>query len=45
MIRSAVEGDAAGTLHHALVCLAVGAVTGVVAIHRLGNGWGRSNLV
>lgn len=45
MIRSAVEGNAGGMLRPALVCLALGAVTGVVATYRLGNGWGRSNLV
>jgi ABC-2 type transport system permease protein len=45
MLRDAVEGDASGTVHAMLVCLAIGAVTGAFATYRLAHGWGRSHLV
>lgn len=45
MIRAAVQGHTADTLHHALVCLAIAVVAGSFATYRLGRGWGRSHLV
>jgi ABC-2 type transport system permease protein len=45
MIRSAVQGDPAGVLRAAPVCLAIGVVTGAIATYRLAHGWGRSHLV
>lgn len=45
MMNAALEGDLAGTLRPALVCLAVGLVAGALATYRLGRGWGRSHLM
>ncbi|MFJ9731382.1 ABC transporter permease [Streptomyces sp. NPDC101169] len=45
MIQSAVGGDLGGTLRCAGVCLAIGAVFGAFAVHRLSRGWGRSHLL
>ena len=45
MLRSAVQGDFAGTWQPALVGLAIGLVCGTVATFRLAHGWGRSHLV
>ncbi|MDT0267333.1 ABC transporter permease [Streptomyces sp. DSM 44915] len=45
MLRAAVDGDAAGTLQPALVCLAIAVATGAFATYRLAHGWGRSHLV
>jgi ABC-2 type transport system permease protein len=45
MLRSAVEGDVAGTVQPALICLAIGIVAGTFATYRLAHGWGRSHLV
>jgi ABC-2 type transport system permease protein len=44
-LRSAVNGQAAGTLRAGGVLLAVAAVTGTVAVWRIGRGWPRSRLL
>ncbi|MEV6606213.1 ABC transporter permease [Kutzneria sp. NPDC051319] len=45
MLRSAVQGDVAGTLQPGLICLVIGLICGAVATFRLAHGWGRSHLV
>jgi ABC-2 type transport system permease protein len=45
IIRAAVQGDPAGVLRAAPVCLAIGIVTGTIATYRLARGWGRSHLL
>ncbi len=45
MLRAAVQGNVAGTLQPAVICLAIGLVAGAFATYRLAHGWGRSHLV
>jgi ABC-2 type transport system permease protein len=44
MIQAAVYGETGQTLRAALICLAIGLVTGAIAAYRLARGWGRSRL-
>jgi len=44
MIQAAVYGQTGQTLRAALICVAIGLVTGAIAAYRLARGWGRSRL-